>query len=261
MGLHGIIIAGMAKNAHDQIIEVATAVLANEPQGIHTGVLIKKDIRSRIPDLKLGDQAIHMHLLDYARQPGANFYQPGRGIFRHTKFRDTEPTAVAQQPAPVIEKLGEPAFYQPFADWLVGDLEECTKAIPVGRNILGGKFGTPDVIGVRKPAVGDIIPAPIEVVCAEIKIAAAGLVTAFGQACSYTLFSHKSYIVVPKTASPEDTSRLESLCLVIGIGLILFDSNSPQNPNFEIRTRAARHEPDPFYVNEQLKPIAKKLLD
>jgi hypothetical protein len=251
----------MAKHSHDGIIEVATAVLATEPQGVHTGVLIKKDIRSRIPDLKLGDQAIHTILLEYARQPGANFWRPGRGIFQHTKFRDTEPTTVAPQPLPTIEKVKEEAFYPPFAEWLVVELDECTKAIPVGGNILGGKFGTPDVIGVRKPAGGDIIKAPIEIVSAEIKIATAGLVTAFGQACSYTLFSHKSYIVVPKTASPEDISRLDSLCLVIGIGLILFDSNSPQKPDFRIRTRAARHEPDYFYVNDQLSRILKQLLD
>jgi hypothetical protein len=49
--------------------------------------------------------------------------------------------------------------------------------------------------------------------------------------------------------------RVESLCSRFGIGLILFDKNNPQNPNFEIRTRATKSEPDYFYVNEYLRRL------
>jgi len=257
-----MMVSAMTKELRDQIIEVATAALGKEPQGIPTGVLLKEHIRSSIPNLTVGNAAIHNVLLRYTRQHPAVIYQPRRGVFRLTKFRETQdPVADVSPPKPAVGKMSEENFYKPFADWLVVDLEECTKAIVVGGNKLRDRWGTPDVIGVRKSSVGDIIPAPVEVVSAEIKVSTDGLITAFGQACSYKLFSHKSYIVVPRTASPDDIGRLESLCLVVGLGLILLDPTSPQNPAFEIRTRATRHEPDTFYVNEKLRPIGKDLLD
>jgi hypothetical protein len=160
----------MAKPLHDQIVAGATKILANEPQGVRSTPLIRTHIRNSIPDLTLGDSAIHQVLLNYVRQPDAVIYQPGRGIFRHTRFRDTaEATPVVSLPL-AVERIAEEMFYQPFAEWLVADLEECTKAKPVGGNKLKDKWGTPDVIGVRKPSVGDVIPAPIEIVSAEIKV-------------------------------------------------------------------------------------------
>lgn len=252
----------MAKPLHEQIVTAAIDDLEKYPQGISSGKLILDHLPARIPSLTLSNSVIHQVVLRYTRQPESLIYQPSRGFFRHIKFRDAlEPVPVVVRPVSAKEKLREEAFYQPFAEWLVVNLEECTKAIAVGGNRLRDKWGTPDVIGVRKPSVGDIIPAPIEIVSAEIKVSSDGLITAFGQACAYKLFSHKSYIVVPKTASPEDVGRLEALCLVVGIGLILLDPASPENPAFEIRTRAARNEPDTFYVNEKLKPLGKELLD
>ena len=47
----------------------------------------------------------------------------------------------------------------------------------------------------------------------------------------------------------EDKDRLESLCMLFGVGLVLFDLDK-DNPNFEIRMRAQRFSPDMFYVNE-----------
>ena len=74
------------------------------------------------------------------------------------------------------------------------------------------------------------------------------------------LFSHKSYIVVPETAQEEDISRLDSLCMIFGIGPIVFDSKTPRDPRFKILTRAARHEPDMFYVNKHVREVADELL-
>jgi hypothetical protein len=85
------------------------------------------------------------------------------------------------------------------------------------------------------------------------------LITAFGQACSYKIFSHKSYIVVPNESLDEDLTRLDALCRIFGIGLILLDSTSPKQPGFEIRVRAAKHEPDMFYVNRYMKLIEDDL--
>ena len=121
------------------------------------------------------------------------------------------------------------------------------------------KWGTPDVIGIREPRRSDIIKPPTEIVSAEIKLDVAGLITAFGQACSYKLFSHKSYIVVPQNSSEEDIARHDSLARIFGIGLVLFNPLTPKSPDFRIRARAAREEPDMFYVNKYLKLVEDEL--
>ena len=72
---------------------------------------------------------------------------------------------------------------------------------------------------------------------------------AFGQAIAYRLFAARSYVVMPSTMSEEDESRLESLCLLFGVGLVLFDPYAA-DPVFHIRVRAQRFSPDMFYVNE-----------
>jgi hypothetical protein len=153
----------------------------------------------------------------------------------------------------------EEHFYQPFAEWLVNELEECTKAIPVGGNTFRDKWGTPDVIGVRESRKSDIIKFSTEIVAAEIKLESANLITAFGQACAYRLFCHKSYLVVPLDSPEDDLARLDTLARIFGIGLILFSKADPKLPEFEIRVRAARHEPDMFYVNRCMKLIEDDL--
>ena len=127
----------------------------------------------------------------------------------------------------------------------------------MGGNKFGDKWGTPDVLGIYKFSETDPIRPPIEIVSAEIKTDTNQLITAFGQACSYKLFSHKVYLVVPKDAE-RDIGRLESLCSRFGIGLILFDRSNPKSPDFEIRTRAAKNEPDYFYVNDYLKKLGEE---
>jgi hypothetical protein len=59
-----------------------------------------------------------------------------------------------------------------------------------------------------------------------VKLDVGGLITAFGQACAYKLFAR-----------------------------ILFAGDDAKHPEFSIRARAARHEPDIFYVNRYLKLI------
>jgi hypothetical protein len=85
-------------------------------------------------------------------------------------------------------KLKEEDFYQPFADWLVNEMEECTKAIALGNKTFKDKWGTPDVVGKREQKKTDIVQAPTEIVSAEIKYDTDQLITAFGQACAYKLF-------------------------------------------------------------------------
>lgn len=81
------------------------------------------------------------------------------------------------------------AYDAPFADWLVNDLEDCTKAIPLGGNIFKDKRGTPDIIGKRESKSSDILKMSTEIVSAEIKLGISQLVIAFGQACAYGLYA------------------------------------------------------------------------
>ena len=105
----------------------------------------------------------------------------------------------------------------------------------------------------------DIVKASTEIVSAELKTDTKDLITAFGQACSYKLFSHKSYIVIPKNSPQDDISKLDALCLIFGIGLVLFDNSNVNEPQFEIRVRPLKHDPDMFYVNKNMRLVEKEL--
>src|SRR3989304_1810786 len=153
----------------------------------------------------------------------------------------------------------EEDFYGSFADWLVNDVEECTKAIPLGGNRFRDKWGTPDVVGKRESKRSDIIQAPVEIVSAEIKPDVSQLVTAFGQACAYCLFSHKTYLVVSNKAPDDEVARLDALCQVFGLGFVLFDSENPKDPRFTIRARPRYQQPDLFYANRYMKLIEAEM--
>jgi hypothetical protein len=111
------------------------------------------------------------------------------------------------------------------------------------------KWGTPDVIGVYKPLASNLIKFPSEIVSAEIKIDPLAPVVAFGQAVPYRLLSAKTYTVMPTSLTEEDQGRLESLCMLFGVGLVLFDVDE-NDPRFSISVRAQRFSPDMFYVNQ-----------
>ena len=100
-----------------------------------------------------------------------------------------------------------------------------------------------------KPLASNLIKFPVEIVSAELKIDPQAPVVAFGQAVAYRLFSAKCYIVMPRTISAEDSARLEALCMLFGVGLVLFDVDL-KAPEFSIRVRAQKFSPDMFYVNE-----------
>ena len=233
------------------ITQKALEALKKHPDGLKYSELVRL-LATEMPGVKPKNFTNAIWNLD-TRLPN-EVYKPSRGLFRHVSFRGA-PDITPPQPTQVREE----AFYQPFADWLVNEIEECTKAIPLGGNRFRDKWGTPDVIGQREPKRSDIYQTPIEIVSAEIKIDSNQLITAFGQACSYMLFSHKSYLVIPNISSKEDRDRLDSLCLLFGVGLILFDPQSPDDPHFDIRARPRKHEPDMFFVNKYIKVIEKEL--
>lgn len=237
-----------------QIAAIAIKILKANPQGIHYTDLVRRT-QSERPDFKEGTVfgTVYALPIEYPQE----VYKPTRGLYRHTDFRGIpEPPVGPKLPG---ERFAEEAFYTPFANWLVQESEECTKAIPLGGNKFKDKWGTPDVIGILESRKGDLIEFDTEVVSAEIKTNTQDLITAFGQACAYKLFSHKSYIVVPKNASDEDLDKIDSLCLIFGIGLVLFDNADAQNPRFEIRVRPSKHDPDMFYANRAMQLVRNEL--
>ena len=186
-------------------------------------------------------------------------YKPSKGLFRLLKYKPLDATPAEISAISVAAKIKEEDFYKPFADWLTNELEDVTVAIPLGRNKFKDKWGTPDVVGKRESRRSDIIKGTTEIVSAEIKTDTFQLITSFGQACAYKIFSNKVYLVVPGKSSEEDLDRLDSLCQIFGIGLVTFDSQKPTNPDFRIMMRAARHEPDLFYTNKYMALIEKEL--
>lgn len=233
----------------------ALDLLRQAPHGIRYSDLMRQ-VQKALPQVPMNTITGNLWNLEVVAPD--EVYKPARGLFRHVKFRET---ALPGEPKPTAarDRHKEETFYEPFADWLINELEECTRALPVGGNKFKDRWGTPDVIGVREPKKSDIIKFPTEIVSAEVKLDSAGLITAFGQACAYRLFSHKSYLVVPRDSQDDDLARLDALSRIFGIGLILFDARSPKNPSFEIRARAIKHEPDMFYVNRCMKLIEDEL--
>lgn len=177
--------------------------------------------------------------------------KPSRGLFTPVLKPGIE-TGIEgslEQPAVTGGKVKESEFYDPFAHWLKNDLDEVTEVASLGGAGLKSKWGTPDVVGIYKPLASNLIKFPIEIISAEIKIDPQAPVGAFGQAIAYRLFSTKTYIAMPTTLTEEDQSRLESLCMLFGVGFVLFELNR-ESPKFTIRVRAQRFSPDMFYVNE-----------
>jgi hypothetical protein len=244
----------------EKIIKKAYEILENSPEGIRYSDLVRK-IQDAYPEIKL--KVIQWETYNLHKK-FKGVAKPERGLFILKKFLEEKTRTDLREVKEAIKKaerlIGrEENFYQPFADYLVNYLDECTSAMPLGGNRFQDRWGTPDIFGVYKFSETDPIKPLVEIVSAEIKTDTNQLITAFGQACAYKLFSHKVYLAIPKDAE-KDVARLESLCLRFGIGLILFDSKNPEDPKFEIRTRAIKNEPDYFYVNEYLKKLSKEEL-
>lgn len=239
----------MPKLSVQQIKERATAIVAENPGGIRYGALVEQ-ISAESPETPRNTIAGSVWNLD-ASYP-TKISKPSRGLFKPIGLGEDETVVVGatEQTAPSGTKIHEADFYEPFAQWLKNDdLDEVTDAAPLGGAPMKTKWGTPDVIGVYKPLAAQLIKFPLEIVSAEIKIDPQAPVVAFGQAVAYRLFSSKVYVAMPTSLTEEDQSRLESLCMLFGVGLVLFDLDK-NNPRFSIRVRAQRFSPDMFYVNE-----------
>lgn len=239
----------MAKMTGRQIEDLARRIISENPSGIRYGELFRQ-IAKTTPETPVN--TINGSIWDlHVKFPEA-ITKPSRGLF--VPINGTGHRAISETPAKLKEKFGEKDFYETFKNWLKEGLDEVTKAVVLGGSGLRDKWWTPDIIGIYKKSASDLISFEPEIVSAEVKTNSAEAITAFGQAISYRLFSHKTYVVMTNAVGKDDASKLESLCLLFGIGLVLFEPE-PKNPEYEIRVRAQRFVPDMFYVND----FARKL--
>lgn len=247
----------MSKNVTEKIKDKAFELLKDNPDGLRYSELVKFISEN---DEKLNRNTINGSVWNLDSQFPEKVYKPSRGLFRLIEFKDPETDELRKEVQPKeAKKIKEEDFYEPFSNWLQNDIEDVTHSIPLGGNRFKDKWGTPDVIGKKESKRSDIIQAPVEIVSAEIKTETNQLITAFGQACAYKLFSHKCYLVIPKQSSQDEVARLDSLCQLFGIGLVLFNVENPNTPDFTIRVRPNKHEPDFFYTNKYMSKIEKEL--
>lgn len=238
----------MPKLTVQQIKNLARSLIAQNPGGIRYSVLVDK-ICQQTPETP--KNTVHGSVWNLDALFPDEIAKPSRGLFTPLSKPGNDNVVVGstEQFATTGVKFLESDFYEPFAEWLKNDLDEVTVVASLGGAGLKSKWGTPDVIGIYKPLASNLIKFPVEIVSAEIKIDPQAPVVAFGQAVAYRLFSTKTYISMPTSLTEEDQSRLESLCMLFGVGLVLFDLNKDA-PQFSIRVRAQRFSPDMFYVNE-----------
>jgi hypothetical protein len=244
-----------------QIHERALQVLDENPRGIRWSDLLRT-VESNAPETP--HNSIHGGIHNLLTTRPSEIVKVARGTYQLAKYVDADNAAASANEietvttpvnaeAPGHGPLTEQDFYTSFAEWLK-DNDEATEAAPLGGSSLGGKWGTPDVIGVLKPRAQDIFKFEPQIVTAEIKAVPGQPIVAFGQAVAYRLFSHRSYIVIPTSTSSDDMNRLKSLCSIHGVGLVTFVLNKEQ-PDYAVVVLPANATPDMFYVNNMLERL------
>jgi len=236
----------MARGEKQKVFDTIMELLEQHPEGVEVKTLVEL-LKAKFSDLSEGTLRNYISFFRNSFRNQLELHE--RGFLKLKNSIRANATSNHSSNRRIMEE----DFYKSFAEFLVKDLKECTKAIPLGGNKFQDKWGTPDVLGVYRFSDLDPIKPTPEIVSAEIKLDSNQIITAFGQACAYKIFSHKVYLVIPSQAS--DILRIESLCLKFGLGLVLFNNEDPENPNYEIRARALKNEPDYFYLNEYLKKL------
>ena len=98
----------------ERIVDRSLGILAANPEGVRYSELVRQIAAS---DASLKINTIHGNVWNLDEQYPDRIYKPSRGLFRLTKYRDPE--------------------------WLVNEVEECTKAIALGGNRFRDKWALP----------------------------------------------------------------------------------------------------------------------
>jgi hypothetical protein len=244
----------MAKLTVKQIKDLAKSIIASNSGGIRYAALATQILRD---NPGTNENTVYTNVSNLDKDFPNEVTKPSRGLFAPARAAEDDTVAAGSAEQVGAEevvtttagvRLKESDFYEPFAKWLKNELGEVTRVAPLGGGGIRGRWSTPDVVGTYKKQAGNVIEFPIEIVSAEVKIQPSESVVAFGQAIAYRLFSTKTFIAMPTTLTEEDRDRLDALCMLFGVGLILFDLNKDK-PQFSILVRAQRFSPDMFYAN------------
>jgi hypothetical protein len=219
---------------------------------------VKKELTKSY--LKISDNTIKSYIQSLSKDRPEYVSKPDWGTFRYQ-----EPE-IRKKPFPEARKYKKKEnreLYQAFANWLCEE-KECTKAVPVGGNRFGDKWTTPDVVGKYELSQRALLKSETVIVSAEVKatVNTQDIITGFGQACAYKVFSHKVYLVTPRNLDENLMRKLESQCSILGIGLVVFDIEKANNPEigmFNRKVRALATAPDMYWSNEYLREIESDL--
>ena len=240
------------KDITRRIREKAYEIIKERPSGIRFSELVNKIIKEK-PDFNINTVNAQIANLRNHKDYKDKLSQVPR-IYMAIEYENNPnlPSKNVAESESNSTKHYEKEFYEPFANFLKNDLEECTLVRVMGNSRLRFKWSTPDVVGYWMEKTTSRYQNPPELVAGELKTDTKydQLIEAFGQAASYLLFCHKSYIAVPEDSDSRALDRLENLCISFGIGLLLFDDKDPNKVEFKIRNRAQRHEPNIVYFND-----------
>jgi hypothetical protein len=130
------------ENITKQIRHIALELLDNEPEGIKYSTILET-ISTKHPNFN--NNTIRGAIWNLDTVFPVEVYKPERGVFRLFKYKKEISVQPEQQPTDEANpekkaNVKEEDFYQPFADWLIAELEECTKAIKLGGNTFGDKW-------------------------------------------------------------------------------------------------------------------------
>lgn len=249
------------KNKAESLIKTVEDILEKETKGLKYKEL-EKIIKEKNPDLLVTFYNIRPIIKKYDTQI---FQSKKGGPYYHKKFskiEDDDFTPYEEEKTKKSKKLTEKDFYLPIAKYLI-ELGDCDKAVPLGgTSDKRKKWYTPDVLGIRKSDIKDTIKFDPEIVSAEVKIETTeSPMVGFGQAISYRLFSAKVYLFEPHSFKDNpEFDRIEALCLLFGIGLILFDDKAARKLKFEIRARAQSAKPELTWSNYFLRNTNENIL-
>lgn len=245
------------QNKSVELLKVIEDILVNEPKGLRF-----KEIEKIIKEKYLNLLPTFSNIAYIVKQSSSQIYHIKGGSYIHKKyFSNIEDDFLPYEE----EKKGkskksrennEGIFYKAAAEFLIME-DECSKAEPFGGKLSNKKWGTPDVLGIFKPKQVLGYQYPYEIITAEIKSNTEETITAFGQAIAYRLFSHKVFLVLPDDIKDIDKKRIKSLCILFGLGLVLFDKKKKtiKPKMFELIVRAQKNEPDIFYVCEFIETL------
>jgi hypothetical protein len=166
----------MPKLTTKQVKDLGREVLERHKTGIRWTELIKevKKITSKSPPAT-PPGTITGSLRALVKDEKEGIDKISRGVYILKQHQEGSTTAEVGPPQETTistpkgeTTIKEEAFYGPFVEWLKSELGEANEAEVLGGNIFGGRWGTPDVLGVLKPLAADPVKFPPEIVSVEI---------------------------------------------------------------------------------------------